>query len=209
VRVAVAGRRPRRRDDSGTSLVEMVVTTMVLGVLSAMAMAVTISVQDASNVATTQVGNVGDAQTVIDTLTSDLQAAVTAGTNSAPVTTLQPDTVTFYSDLGAAGGPTEITFALTGTELTQTAIPYPWSGAGTTQVLSNTIDNGTLDAVGPGALSPVLTYFQSDGTTPTTDPAQVGSVKVNLMDNSSKLPDAVGTLSQQVWLRNVSYGSTS
>jgi Tfp pilus assembly protein PilW len=186
----------RKRDEVGTSLIEMMVATLILAILSATVLAISLSLMDTGNNSNHRFQNLGEAQPVMDVLTRDIRTATSVSTASA-------QTITFVAALGLPGGATTVTFTLASTgTLTQTSVQPNVSGGGTTtsnlQLSSNIVYPGT------GA-TPLFTYYDIHGNalSPVV-PANVASVSINLVDNNDlKLAASAATLAAQVWLLNV------
>jgi prepilin-type N-terminal cleavage/methylation domain-containing protein len=190
--------RTRRLDERGTSLIELMVAMFVLALLSTAVLSVTSSFLVNANGADQRFVNVGDAQTVMDVLTRDIRAATTV--QGTTVSVAQGNAMTFYSALGANGGPTLVTFALTGTTLSQSATAGPSYTTPATSVMSRNI------AIPPSGPSPLFTYYTNAGIA-TSNPAAVASVAINLVDSQGSLTLSDATLASVVWLRNVEYAN--
>lgn len=186
------------------SLVEMLVATMILAILSVTVMTIVVVLMDSGSASNHRFQNLGDAQPVMELLTSDIRA----GTG---VSAAGPETITFQSALGQAGGQTQITFTLASTgTLTQTSVQPNASGGGSTTSTRQLSSNVVYPATGA---TPLFTYYTVSGIALTSaqaqaSPSQVASVSINLVDNNDLQNAAsASTLSAQVWLLNVVYSN--
>ncbi len=189
-----------QHDERGFTLVEVMTAMFIFAIFSAMVLAVVSSMLNTSNRATQRFNNVDDVRTVMAVLVRDIRAASTS--NGEPVSVATGSTMTFYSALGASGGPTLVTFALTGTTLTRTITPGPnYTAPPATSVMSTHIVSPQSGA------NALFTYSAITGTT-TSSPDAVAKVTINLVDNASTLAPAAATLHNEVWMRNVQYANS-
>jgi prepilin-type N-terminal cleavage/methylation domain-containing protein len=211
----------RRRSDAGTeagfTLIEMLIAMLVFTIFAAMVLGIYVNLVTQQTSSNDRFANTGEGQVIMDRLTSDLRAAVYCACGSTPASPLSSATatsITFYAAIGGGPGPTEVTFNLSGDQLTETdtpatggASPYWTFGQPKTAILSPSIANSTSN--------PLFTYYNSGGTelaSPMTTTAQTVAVEmvcVNLVVNSNKDPGSAATLDNCVHLLNVDYANGS
>jgi prepilin-type N-terminal cleavage/methylation domain-containing protein len=205
MRISKQAPSPTRHDDRGTSLVEMMVTSLILAVLSATALGIVLTLMDSSNASSHRFQNLGDAQPVMDVLVRDIRAATS-------MSAAQPQTLTVVSALGACGGPTQITFILAASGvLTQTSVqpncPGPGSTTSTRQLTSNLLYPG-------GSTPPLFSYYdlknnQLSSAQAAATPSSVASVNITMVDNNDvKIAPSAATLTAKVWLLNTVFANS-
>jgi type II secretory pathway pseudopilin PulG len=208
------------RGDQGTSLVEMLVTIIVVGLLTS-AVALTVSrithhtlLTKSRDFATEQ------AQVTMDRSSRYLRAAAPEGSgNPQTVFTLASDNhITFYSDLAQPNGPDLVDLNVTGpatggtlietvTPADATSVPPTYTYTGT----STTGRDGTDINTTAGA---VFTFYNANGTVLTTpmttiaQTSQIARVRVSVVDQEPGISTPV-TDSTLIYLRNVEYAANS
>jgi hypothetical protein len=173
--------RARRLDRSerGTSLMEMVVVTALLSLVTVVAFQAVDTMQKNARSTTDRFAATGEAQTIADRLTKDLRAAVTTAPGGAPFAYADANEVVFYANLGTVypslgnkPGPTRLHVRLvqiSGTNVWQLRedATGPDSGGSIgnytfTGTEVNRIDGKYLDTS-----VPIFTYYTYDSTDPT------------------------------------------
>ena len=217
--------RGTRRSESGQStLVEIGITLLILGVIMAFLFS---SIESAERtVATTKlrVTNLDEARTLMAVLTKDLRTATRLQAGTAAFVNATDRDVTFYANLdNTTGGPRKIRIyvdssnaiisSMTLPDASSIAPDYTYTGTPTLRYVGRYLANSTTPPV-----QPVFEYLDSDGTqlstpgTPlsSTDLLAVASVKIELVVRAaSSLPVGNITLVDQVRLPNVEYQSPS
>lgn len=198
-------------DERGFTLIETLVAMLVFTIFAATVTQIYVSMVRQENGSETRFSNTGEAQTIMDRLTSELRSATyctCGGSQQTPIASGDGDDITFYASLGGSTGPTKIQFQLSGTSLTETDTPasggaaptWSFTGPATTSILNPTIGNSSS--------SPLFTYYTSAGGTLTTplssaQTVAVESIGVNLVVGNGSASTA--TLHDQVHLSNVDF----
>jgi prepilin-type N-terminal cleavage/methylation domain-containing protein len=212
--------RDRRQDEgaeSGFTLMEMLVAMLVFTIFATMVLEIYVTLVTQQVSTNNRFNNTGEAQTVMDRLSSELRAAVycaCGSTPAAPIASAGANSITFYAALGGSTGPTEIQFQLSGSQLTETDTPantggtspsWTFTGSPTVSILSPSIGNSSS--------TPLFTYYnQADQalSSPLTTTAQtvaVESVCVNLVVESGSSSSAAATLDNCIHLVNVDFAN--
>jgi len=204
-------RRDRSGADDGTTLVEMLVTMVVVGLLG-MAITITVSALTHHTIATKARDYATEqAQVVLDRTSRLLRAATPEGAGNSSFTFAGDNHVTFYSDLSQPNGPALVDLNVTGPAtsgtltqtVTQADLNSSYTYTGTPSVGSDGHDIDTT-------AGPVFTYYDASGNvlaTPMTTVAQtikIARIQVNVVakDPGGSTPVTDGTL---IYLRNVEY----
>jgi type II secretory pathway pseudopilin PulG len=103
-----AQRQRLARDENGTSLVEMMMVCMILGIIFPIVAGFLFSTQTAVvSVSSRSVAN-GQAEVIAQTLSRQIHAAATPAGKSSPIVSATANKLVFYSSLGNSFGPTEL-----------------------------------------------------------------------------------------------------
>ncbi len=100
-------RRPRR-DERGFTLMEMMVATALLSLVTAGAFGTLIEMQHQALLTTDRFTAEGEAQTISDRITKDLRTAVAPSSTQAAFASATTNDVTFYASLSDPNGPTKL-----------------------------------------------------------------------------------------------------
>jgi Tfp pilus assembly protein PilW len=187
--IAAIARRLRRSDDSGLTLVELLVSTMLGMLIMVTAGALMISTSRASGVQASSDLNSRGAATAMNTMSRYLHATTTypTATGTQPAfTEMTATAVTFYAYVNLVNTnaqPVKVRYYLDGSKhLIQLLYPSTCSGTPTYCTFSTT--SAKTDLGGPVASptsdSTALFAYLSAGGDPTTDACSVQSVQVNL-----------------------------
>lgn len=209
------------KDERGFTLVELLVAMSIFTIFATIVVGISQSFMTTSMNSQQRMNNIGNAQGIMDRLTSEIRAAVSCacgGATASPIASADGNDLTFYASLGGSTGPTKVQFTLTGTTLTEVDTPADpggtapvWTFTGTpkTIMVSSDVVNTTSN--------PLFTYFQQSGTQITTTPLSPGSspssntvesVGINLDVQGSVAGSSV-SLADRVHLLNVDYTSGS
>jgi prepilin-type N-terminal cleavage/methylation domain-containing protein len=207
--------RLRSGSESGFTLVEMIIATMMLSVVLAAALGVLSSMQSETVLTTNRFTAEGQAQTIADRITKDLRTAVATSATGAAFVSADVNNVTFYANLADPLGPDELHAYITldpGTNVylfhEDSTSPnaggspgnYTYSGSPKTR-----IDGQYLDTS-----QPIFTYFDTDGNpiaTPITTTAalrSIDSVGINLRVRVTPSSPIV-VINTTVHIRNTDY----
>jgi prepilin-type N-terminal cleavage/methylation domain-containing protein len=97
-----------RKPEQGFTLVELLVATALLSLVTAGAFGTLIQMQHAAVVTTDRFTAEGEAQTIADRITKDLRTAVAPSSTQAAFASAAPNDVTFYASLADPNGPTKL-----------------------------------------------------------------------------------------------------
>jgi len=97
-----------RKAEHGFTLVEMMVATALLSLVTAAAFGTLIEMQHQAVVTTDRFTAEGEAQTIADRITKDLRTAVAPSSTEAAFASAGPSDVTFYASLADPNGPTKL-----------------------------------------------------------------------------------------------------
>jgi Tfp pilus assembly protein PilX len=202
-------RTHRSGPDTGTTLVELLMTMLVVSVLS-VAMTLTVTAMSRQGLHTNQrLTATQQAQTTIDHIGRELRAASPQG--SSPATAFSyagPTHVTVVSSLGNSTGPSLVDLNIVSGNLQESITAadanshYTWTGTPIVHVLAN----------GASGSTSLFTYYDSSGNvlaTPMTTAAQTSKINyitVTLVVQESDLGGAV-TVSTTVYPRDLEYTS--
>lgn len=209
--------RGTRRSESGQStLVELSITLLILGLVMAFLFSSIESAERTVAATKLRVTNLDEARTLMAVLTKDLRTATRLQAGTAPFVNANDRDVTFYANLdNATGGPrkiriyvdssNEIIASVTDPDAASVAPDYTYTGTAKLRYVGRYLANSPAQ--------PVFEYVDADGTQLTTplssaDLLAVASVKITLVVRAiSSLSVGNITLVDQVRLPNVEYQS--
>jgi type II secretory pathway pseudopilin PulG len=207
-----------RRSQSGQSMVEITATLMLLSIVLTFVYASIDSAQRSIVGESERIGNLSEAQTLMDAITKDLRTATRLQAGNAPFVAANDRDVTFYANLNnATGGPRKIRIYVDPSSEIISAVWSPDSGS----ISPNYTYTGTsaLRYVGRyvvnTAAQPIFEYYDINGVklpSPLSGPSLLAaySVKITLIvRKQTVLPVRSITLVNQVRLPNVDYQPTS
>jgi prepilin-type N-terminal cleavage/methylation domain-containing protein len=215
--IASARARARARSDSesGFTLIEMMIATMMLSVVLAAAVGVLSSMQREAVFTTNRFTAEGEAQTIADRITKDLRTAVATSATGAAFASADVNNVTFYANLADPLGPDELHAYLTldpGTNVylfhEDSTSPNAGGSVGNytyTGTPSTRIDGQYIDTS-----QPIFSYFDSSGAaiatpiTTVTALRSIDSVGINLRVRVNPTSPVV-VISTIVHVRNTDY----
>jgi type II secretory pathway pseudopilin PulG len=204
-------RPPASRDDSGTSLPELLITMVLTTIL--LALTGTVFVSTMRTVATTKAkqSQVLDARVALEALTLRLRVAIAPVPGSPAFTTAEPSQVTFYASLQngstAESAPTKVDFRIDTARqcLLQTMTPasgvpgsFTWPDAGSRSsciAFGAITSRSTLFTYFPKGSAGVVTPLGAAGTVSATDLSRIGSVAIDLtiQAGDAARPTSVGS----------------
>lgn len=208
-----ADRAPTRRPDEGTTLIEMLVTMVVVGLLG-LAITVTVTSMTHHTIVTKSRDYATEqAQVTLDRTSRFLRAAAPEGAGNSAFTYAGDDHITLYSDLAEPTGPDLVDLNVTGPPtdgtLVQTVTPADPNSDYTYTGTPSTGDDGSDIVTTAG---PLFTFYDASGNvlaTPMTtvaQTAQIARVMVSVVDQEPGVSTPV-TDSTLIYLRNVEYSS--
>jgi type II secretory pathway pseudopilin PulG len=203
------------RSESGYTLVETMIASMLMLVVITAAFLVVSRMQRGVMLTTDRFTAEGEAQTISDRITKDIRAAVTTSATGAAFAAADVNDVTFYANLADPTGPTKLHAYLTlqpGTHVYlfhEDATPpdaggstgnYSYSGAASTRIDGKYIDT----------TQPIFSFYDSDNNsipTPITSTAalrSIDSVGINLRVRVTPTSPVV-VMNTTVHVRNTDY----
>jgi prepilin-type N-terminal cleavage/methylation domain-containing protein len=175
------------RDDSGFSLLELMIVCMLLGVTLAAAWSMMTAVSTMSNTMSARSIATDESQTFVDRVSNELlqansleSLAATSTANAdaqAAFYDIGARRIGFYVDLNRDGRPERVAYYASGSGLVRqqatasnSTYPYSWGASSTPQVVVQTID--------PSWTGAVFTYYGVGGWPPTqiSNASQVASI---------------------------------
>ena len=205
------------RDQTGTSVTELMVTIMLLGVVLAVSMTAFLSVQNATTGADERSLNMGQARLLMQRTTRDLRTAVRLQSDQSPFTLAKPNENRFYANLSSSGAPSLVHFYIDSanrlieerTDAGGTAPNWTFTGTAKQRYVAEYVVNGT------GSNQPFTYYDKAGATLPfdgscscltAADLLRIDSVGITfVVRHSTKLSVTPTTLVNRVTLPNVDY----
>lgn len=188
-------------DDRGASLIELMVSLLLLGIVLAIAVGTLTQLLRANQNANQRLQDTSDAQVVMDSITRLIRTATPSMAPAAPIQYAGPNELTFYATTSAytaTSGPILIDLTLSGTTLTETqwpAVPgsggVGWTFAATpshVQTLATDIDPGH---------GPLFTYYPV-AVDPTITPSSTVSVPLSQQPNGATT--AIDSVEVNLWI---------
>jgi prepilin-type N-terminal cleavage/methylation domain-containing protein len=208
------------RSERGFTLVELVVATSLLSLVTAAAFGTVIIMQHQSLLTTDRFTAEGEAQTIADRITKDLRTAVAPSSTTAAFASADTNDVSFYASLADPNGPTKLHAYVALQPSTNVYVFHedstkpdtggtPGNYAYTTASAVSRLDGRYLDTS-----QPIFTYYNSDGTqltapvTGTANLRSIDSVGVNLRVRVHPNSPIV-VISTLIHVRNVDYNPNS
>ncbi len=198
---ASARRRTRPRD-AGFSMVEMLTSVVLMGVVMTALWSVFGSVSSVSSQATSASVSAEEARRTLGILTDEVRQAVEATEGLGAFTSATTQSCTFYCDANHDDVPEKIGYAVIGGAVYRTvqssltsAAPYDFSGPPRSTVYVADLANG------PSA--PLFSYYDADGD-PTAALAAISLVRVTIVARSAAGGVKVGTeMTSEVKIRSI------
>lgn len=217
---------PRRDDDRGVSLIELIIVMALLSLVMTLVATVFISSLREGQTVSAKTTSTADARIAMEALSRDLRVAISPDGTSPAISTAEPRRVTYYAALGASSATTDplpslVDFGIDTTArcLRRSITPavlvgstLTWPAAGT---VSTCVARGDINATG----GPLFTYLPLatvlvpdpppfDSTPPggvvSSDLSKIASVQITLAVTDAQLAAVAPTLVQgQVSLINV------
>jgi prepilin-type N-terminal cleavage/methylation domain-containing protein len=193
---AIRRRLQDKRNDSGFSLIETVVTVMVFSIVMTVIFGTVINVMNASNTFKERTQEQADTRLAIDTLVRDLRQAYYGKAGTPTVWLASTATsITFYSpDRGADFHLRQITYTLAAGQLTRSVT----TSTNAVSAVVGTVNNWAFPALGPAV--PVLTGVtnatvftyknQQNGTPTVLLPLQAVQIDLVIDQSPSTSPTA-------------------
>ena len=205
-------------DERGTSVTELMVTLMLLGVVLGLAMTAFSSIQNATSGANERSLNIGQARLLMQRTTRDLRTAVRLQSDQSPFTLAKANEAKFYANLSSTGAPALIRFYVDSssrlveerTDAGGTSPNWTFTGAAKSRYVAEYVVNAS------SSTNPPFTYYDKSGVALTYDSSctcltaadllKIDSVGITFsVRHSTKLTVAPTTLVNRVTLPNVDY----
>jgi type II secretory pathway pseudopilin PulG len=179
----MAGYRRLRRDESGLTLVELLITMVLMGLVGSLVLSVystsaNVVVDNDRRLDSVNIATIG-MERVSKAIRAGTEIKQPSAQNLPAFRSVGQESVSFYSYLGSE--PSLITFAINGNrELTETVVSadssstepfWTFTGAGTTRIVARKIPAGLA--------TPLFRYYDGGGAeiAPTTDPDQLRRIE--------------------------------
>jgi Tfp pilus assembly protein PilW len=212
--------RARERDqkDRGSSLVELVTTVALIGIVMSAVMVGTFSAQNAILGSDTRLENLDQARTLMASLTKDIRTAVRLQPAASPFVTADKNHAVFYANLSTTSAPKEVDLSIDASsrlieqvwtaDVGSQAPNYTYTGTPVIRLVGRYVANT--------AATPLFTYLDDNGNPLTntplnaTDLLAVKAVQIQLIVKKSTATVLnPTTLVNRVRLANLDYDSTS
>jgi hypothetical protein len=209
----------RERDrESGSSLIEMVTTVALIGIVMSTVMVGAFSAQNAIMGSGTRLENLDQARTLMASLTKDVRTAVRLSAGTSPFTVADGNHAVFYANLSTTSAPKKVDLSIDSqsrlveqvwtADSGSSAPNYTYTGSATIRLVGRYVANT--------AAKPLFTYLDDNGSalsaTPlnATDLLAVKAVQINLIVKKSTATTLnPTTLVNRVRLANLDYDSTT
>lgn len=183
--IVVLERARRARDEGGHTVMEVMIATMLLGVVIAAAFGTVVVMQNQAVITTDRFTAQSEGQTIADRITKDLRTAVAPSSTVAAFASADVNDVTFYASLSDTNGPSKVHAYVTQQSGTSVYVFHEDAqrannggsvgnySYGSYPVI-NRLDGRYLDTS-----QPMFTYYDADGnqlTTPITTTANLRSI---------------------------------
>lgn len=214
----MTGRTRGHRDDTGLTLVELLVTMIVFGILATAVAAVFTNTITSVRYVSAKSSTTADTRIAMEAISRSMRVAVTPTGEPSAFVTAGASSVTFYASLARGAGqtvdrPTRVTYdyvaangcvretQVPATPTGNPARPFKWTAAGTTKCLIRTyvppafqyFDDGRLTLPNGTAVQPLT--IPAGGFSDTKDPAgraSIVSVEVAVNVQDPKVTDVKG-----------------
>jgi len=211
-------RRVRRGEQRGSSLVELLTTLALIGIVMSVVMVGTFSAQNAILGSETRLENLDQARTLMASLTKDVRTAVRLQAGTSPFTVADANHATFYANLSTTSAPKKVDLSI---DAASRLIEQVWTADSGSQAPNYTYTGTPIIRlvgryVANTAAKPLFTYLDSNGNTLTntplnaTDLLAVKAVQIQLIVKRTTATTLnPTTLLNRVRLANLDYNSAS
>ena len=207
-----------RDSERGSSILELMTTVLLIGVVMAAVMAGTFSAQDAITGSDLRLQNLDQARTLMASLTKDVRTAVRLSAGSSPFTVADANHAVFYANISTTSAPKKVDLSIDGqsrlvetvwtADAGTTAPNYTYTGASTVRLVGRYVANT--------AAKPMFTYLDSNGNALTatplsaTDLLAVKAVQIQLIVKKTTAAQLNATsLVNRVRLANLDYNAVA
>ncbi len=210
------GRRAAR-GETGITLVELLTTIMILGIVLATIYSGLLSGQDTVMGVNERLRNLDEARVLVNVVTKDVRTAVRLTSGSSPFITADRNEAVFYANLDTTGAPKKVRIYVDGEDqlleqvwdpdVGSVAPDYTYTGSPSVRFVGQYVANET---------TPVFTYLDDDDNPLTatplsaTDRLAIKAVRVTLeIKRTSSYNDATTTVVNRVRLPNLDYNAVA
>ena len=209
----------RRRDEAGTTVMELVVSIALLGIVLPVAFTAVSSMQKTEAHTTDRFTAQSDAQIMASRLSKDIRAAAAPSATGSAFTVATTQDIVFHASLADPNGPTRLHAYIaqvpgtsvaalfedqTAPDASSVAPNYTYSGTATTRINGRYLD----------AAAPIFSFYRANGTlipAPVTNSADlraIASVGISLTTRVTPTSPST-TITTRVHVRNVEYAGTN
>jgi hypothetical protein len=209
---------PARGTERGSSLIEMVTTVALIGIVMSTVMVGAFSAQNAIMGSGTRLENLDQARTLMASLTKDVRTAVRLTAGTSPFTIADGNHAVFYANLSTTSAPKKVDLSIDSqsrlleqvwtADSGSSAPNYTYTGTATIRLVGRYVANT--------AATPLFTYLDDNGNPLSATPLNaadllaVKAVQINLIVKKSTATTLnPTTLVNRVRLANLDYDSTT
>ena len=206
------------RDERGSSILELMTTVVLIGIVMAAVMAGTFSVQKAITGTDLRLQNLDQARTLMASLTKDVRTAVRLTAGTSPFTVADANHAVFYANLSTTSAPKLVDLSIDAqsrliekvwtADAASSSPNYTYTGASVVRLVGRYVANN--------AATPLFVYLDANGNplpnTPlnATDLLAVKAVQVQLVVKKTTLAQLnATTLINRVRLANLDYNAVA
>lgn len=213
-------RRDRRNDETerGSSLLELMMTVLLISVVMGAVMMGTFSAQNAITGSDLRLQNLDQARTLMASLTKDVRTAVRLSAGSSPFTVADKNHAVFYANISTTSSPKKVELSIDSqsrlieqvwTADAGSAAPnYTYTGASTVRLVGRYVAND--------ATKPLFTYLDSNSAALSSSPLSatdllaVKAVQITLIVKKTTASKLNATsLVNRVRLANLDYNAVA
>jgi Tfp pilus assembly protein PilW len=216
---ALRERHGSERDrERGSSLIELMTTVLLIGIVMGAVMAGTFSAQSAITGSDLRLQNLDQARTLMASLTKDVRTAVRLSAGSSPFTVADANHAVFYANISTTSSPKKVDLSIDSqsrlvetvwtADAGSTSPNYTYTGASTVRLVGRYVANT--------AAKPLFTYLDSSGNALTsvplsaTDLLAVKAVQIQLIVKKTTASILNATsLVNRVRLANLDYNAVA
>ena len=210
--------RLERGGERGSSLLELMMSVLLIAVVMGAVMVGTFSAQNAITGSDLRLQNLDQARTLMASLTKDVRTAVRLSAGSSPFTVADANHAVFYANISTTSSPKKVDLSIDGqsrlvetvwtADAGTTSPNYTYTGASTVRLVGRYVANT--------AAKPLFTYLDSNGTALTNLPLNaadllaIKAVQIQLIVKKTTASQLNATaLVNRVRLANLDYNAVA